>query len=62
MADLPAVLEYNKFDYGYGQISLWNTAMSKKFSEMSLLYNSKSPENVIFSTDLFSIQMTKQPN
>lgn len=62
MADLLAVLEYNKFDYGCGQIRLWNTAISKNFSEMSLLYNGMSPENVISSSDLFLIQMMKEPN
>lgn len=62
MADLLAVLEYNKFDYGCGQIRLWNTAMSKNFSEMSLLYKGLSPENVKFSSDLFLIQMMKEPN
>lgn len=62
MTDLLAVLEYNKFDYGYGQIRLWNTAMPKNFSEMSLLSNGMSPENVIFSSDLFVIQMMKEPN
>lgn len=62
MADLLAVLEYNRFDYSYAQIRFGNTAMSKNFSEMSLLYNGMSPENVIFSSDLFLIQMMKEPN
>lgn len=62
MADLLAVLEYNKFDCSFGQIRLWNTAMSKNFSEMSLLYNGMSPENVIVSSDLFFTQMMKEPN
>lgn len=62
MADLLSVLEYSKFDYGYGQIMSWNTAMSKNFSEMPLLYNGMSPENVIFSSDLFLIQMMKDIN
>lgn len=60
MADLLAVQDYNKFDSSSGQIMLRNTAMSKNFSQMSLLYNGMSPENVIFSSDLFLIQMMKE--
>lgn len=60
MADLLAVQDYNKFYFSSGQIMLRNTATSKNFSEMSLLYNSMSPENVIFSSDLFLIQMMKE--
>lgn len=57
MADLLAVQDYNKFDFNSGQIMLRNTATSKNFSEMSLLHNGMSSVNVIFSSDLFFIQM-----
>lgn len=60
MADLLAVQDYNRFDFNSGQITLRNTATSKNFLEMSLLYYGMSPVNVIFSGDLFLIQMMKE--
>lgn len=59
VADLLAMQDYNRFDFNSGQIMLRNTAMSMNFLQMSPLYNSMSPVNVIFSSDLFLIQMMK---